>query len=237
MNDEVIQTPFGKFLVNDQDLIESTLKAGTLWDGPGFLQVIAKEHGRFGERGTTILDLGANVGSFSIYCASQGAWRVIAVEPVPKTMQRLKANLDLNKVFCADVVIPIQLAAYHEDQLLILDRYDDRNAGGSTLIKIPDHAIAQAPIRAEALDHYSYLFGDRVSLIKVDCQGCDGAAIVGLATTIQAHHPAIVFEWEPDLAQHHYPKWGVLMQALKEEGYTVQPWPSQPDNYLATVAQ
>ncbi len=38
MTDEVVTTPFGKFLINPNDCVGTTLKAGTLWDGPGFLR-------------------------------------------------------------------------------------------------------------------------------------------------------------------------------------------------------
>jgi FkbM family methyltransferase len=234
--DEVVETRFGKFLVDPHDCVGTTLKAGTLWDGPGFLQVIAKEFARFSTHGTTIIDVGANIGSFSIYCASQGAWRVIAVEPVPQTMQRLKANLDLNQRTCADVVIPLEVAAYHTTAQLYAPTYDLHNMGATALERPPSGFQPDQPLPGEPLDHYGYLYGDQVSLIKVDAQGCDGAALLGLQNTLRKHQPAIVFEWEADLARHHYPSLDELHQFLKELGYTIWPWPSQPNNYLALPA-
>lgn len=235
MADEVITTPFGKFLVNPVDCIGSTLKAGTLWDGPGFLQVIAKEYARFSEVGTTILDIGANVGSFSIYCASKGAWRVIAVEPIFQTMGYLKANLDLNQDTCADVVIPLEIAAYDQPATLWVDEYDPSNMGGTALVtaRVARIQPAVVAVAAEPLDCYAYLYGDRVSLIKVDAQGCDGAALFGLKATIHAHRPAIVFEWEADLARPHRICFGDVTDYLASEHYQIYPWPSQPNNYLA----
>src|SRR6267154_5997321 len=112
MPEDVVQTPFGKFLVTKGEIIGETTRAGTLWDGPGFLQVIAKEYGHLGEPGITILDVGANQGAFSIWLATQGAWRVLALEPQPEVMRRLKANLDLNRETTAGVVIPLEIAAY-----------------------------------------------------------------------------------------------------------------------------
>jgi FkbM family methyltransferase len=233
MPDEVVQTPFGKFLVNPRDCVGTTLKAGTLWDGPGFLQVIAKEFARFGQYGVTILDIGANIGSFSVYCAWQGAWRVIAVEPVPATTQRLKANLDLNQAVCADVVIPLEIAAYHEVAGLRPVDYDPDNMGATALRRLDPNEVYEPLIAAQPLDHYAYLFGEAVSLIKVDAQGCDGAALVGLRETIRQHAPAIVFEWEDHLARYHYPSLDQLHEVLKALDYTIWPWPSQPNNYLA----
>jgi FkbM family methyltransferase len=236
MNEEVVTTPFGKFLINPQDCIGTTTKAGTLWDGPGFLQVIAKEYAGFGVAGTTILDIGANIGTFSVYCAGQRAWRVIAVEPVPQTMQRLKANLDLNQGICADVVIPLEVAAYSRREWLRCAAYDADNMGGTALAVQHDVRHDLAPIPGEPIDHYAYLFGTRVSLIKVDAQGCDAQALFGLTGTIEQHHPAIVFEWEADLAAQHSYTLDDLHQMLRTFGYTVWPWPSQPNNYLALTS-
>lgn len=231
--DQVVQTPFGKFLVNDQDLIESTLKAGTLWDGPGFLQVIAKQYARLGEAGVTVLDVGANVGSFSVWLAHHGAWRVLAVEPVPGTMQRLKANLDLNRDVCAGVVVPIEVAAYHRCTSLVVVDHDPRNVGGTALRPLDEHEAPTRCIPAVCLDQYQWL-APHVSLIKIDTEGCDGVALRGLEQTIARDHPAIVFEWEATLALPHGYTLGDALAWLRGAwGYTVHEWPSQPGNYLA----
>ncbi len=232
MGDEVVQTPFGKFLVNPKDCVGTTLKAGTLWDGPGFLQVIAEEHGGFGQRGSTILDIGANIGSFSVYCAGRGAWRVVAVEPVEPTMRYLKANLDLNRAACAHVVIPLQIAAYDRRARLTWQSFDPDNLGATPLVR-----MEEGPIRGEPLDTYRWLYGDRVSLIKVDAQGCDGAALFGLQQTIARDKPAIVFEWEADLAASHGCEFGDLCAMLSDHDYSIESWPSQPNNYLATAVR
>lgn len=235
--EEVVETSFGKFLVTRGDLIDETTRAGTLWDGPSFLQVIVKEHARFGVYGVTVLDVGAHHGAFSIWLAQAGAWRVIAVEPVPATMQRLKANLDLNQASCADVVIPIQVAAYGEaDLLYIPPALDSGNTGGTTLTPQRGDQVASGPGWAEAvpLDKYQWLFGRQVSLIKVDAQGCDGQAIKGLDATLRRDHPAVVFEWEEQLAKAHGLRLADVLGHLVSLGYETAEWPSHPHNFLAT---
>jgi FkbM family methyltransferase len=228
---DVVTTPFGKFLVDDRDIIESTTRAGTLWDGPGFLQPIAMEYGRLGEPGVTILDVGANVGTFSIWLASKGAWRVVAVEPVPSTMARLKANLDLNREMTASRVIPVQVAAYDKSCWMALAApIDPGNVGGTALVPNP---IAVDGILGERLDVVLAYLWSNVSLIKIDAQGCDGAAIVGLRDTIKKYHPAIVFEWEADLAAQHRYTLDDIIERLGLLQYEVHEWPTHPNNYLA----
>ena len=229
---EVVSTPFGKFQINPKDGIGSTTKAGTLWDGPGFLQPIAREYGELGTPGMTILHVGANIGTYSVWLASQDAWRVIAVEPAPLTMQMLKANLDLNKESCADRVIPLEIGAYSHSTALWLKDWNPNNLGATACTNEPQEV--KAWVRGEPLDAYRWLFGRKVSLVKIDTQGCDGAAIVGLQETIKRDHPAVVFEWEAEFPAEQGVSWGDLQRAFENWGYAIHPWPSQPNNFLAT---
>lgn len=233
--EEVVQTPFGAFLVTRGELIGETTRAGTLWDGPGFLEVIAKEHGRLGEAGVTILDVGANQGAFAIWLATRGAWRVVAVEPVPQVMQRLKANLDLNRQFTSDVVIPLEVAGYNHLAFLTAPTFDAGNWGGTALQMEPSGWIGptQQPVRATPLDQYWYLWQSGLSLIKIDAQGCDGAVIFGLLQTLATHRPVVVFEWEAGLAQPHGITLEEVLLHFKAISYTVHEWPTHKNNYLA----
>lgn len=229
MGDEVVTTPFGKFLVNPDECIGGTVKAGTVWDGPGFLQVIAEEHARFGDYGMTILDVGAHLGDWTVWCCTKGAWRVIAVEPAPVMLAYLKANLDLNKSICAEHVIVLPVAAY--DQRATLNwtiPYVPRDSGGAALCK-----DVGGDIEAARLDDYMDLYGVGVSLIKIDAQGCDGRALVGLQMTIEKWHPVIVFEWEEELAKAHQDTLADTIAWLARRGYMVREWPSHPHNFLA----
>lgn len=55
--------------------------------------------------GLTVLDIGANIGVVSIYCASRGA-DVIAVEPEPDNLALLQQNIDLNRLAHKITIIP-----------------------------------------------------------------------------------------------------------------------------------
>lgn len=233
MSLEVVDTPFGRFQIDPVDIIGSTLKAGTLWDGPGFLQVIAKEYAQFGVKGSTVIDVGANIGTFSVYCAHQGAWRVVAFEPVEDpTYKMLQANLDLNKAFCADAVIPICAAGYGTHQFLELaGEIDPGNIGGISLV--PHRGFGAKQIPGLPLDHYHYLYGERVSLIKVDAQGCDLQVLRGLERTINRHRPAIVFEWEESLVGPHGDELSDVGRFMEKIRYTHTPWPTHSWNFLA----
>jgi Methyltransferase FkbM domain len=227
LKDVEVVTSFGRFYGPASDIIVSTLRANTLWDGQGFLQPLAREWARFGEVGTTILDVGAHIGTFTIWCASKGAWRVVSVEPMPETFRYLQASLDLNKETCQEVVIPLCVAGYGQQQALTAGPLDPGNWGGRTVLP------QAGPIMGEPLDTYRFLFGQRVSLIKIDAQGCDGQVLRGLEKTIKRDHPVIIFEWDEGLAAPHGISLEDTKRFLSELGYTVHEWPTHGWNFLA----
>jgi len=219
----VCETPFGKFQIQPGDGISDTTATGVLWDGAGFLQPIFREHYR---PGTTVIDIGANIGTFSIWAAHSGAWRVIAVEPIPQTMLMLKASLALNR-FCDDVVIPLEVAAWDKVTRLAIEKFDPLNLGASAVgpVDIAGTEIPVSWIDARPLDEFRFLFGAQVSLIKCDAQGSDLKALLGLHKTIAQDHPVIVFEWEQDPAD--------IKPIMLELGYAWRPWPTHPNNFIA----
>lgn len=233
MADVRLSTSWGEFIGPDDDLIVSTLKANTLWDGQGFLQPLAKEWARFGEVGTTVLDVGAHFGYFTCWLAAQGAWRVVAVEPMPETYCYLQMNLDLNKGVCADRVIPLNIAAYAGRESLWAEPLDPGNWGGRALIPDPGLTREGQYVPGYALDDYQFLFGQRVSLIKIDAEGCDGAVIEGLGVTIHRHAPVVIFEWDEVRAVPHGRTLADVLAAFASFGYRVHEWPTHPHNYLA----
>ncbi|MCH8167967.1 MAG: FkbM family methyltransferase [Proteobacteria bacterium] len=48
--------------------------------------------------GDLFADIGANAGSYTVIAAGVSGARVIAIEPVPKTIERLRANISLNSL-------------------------------------------------------------------------------------------------------------------------------------------
>ncbi|MCM8797691.1 MAG: FkbM family methyltransferase, partial [Candidatus Omnitrophica bacterium] len=71
---------------------------------------------------TIIVDIGANVGIYSVYAAyNNPAAKIFAVEPVPVIRKRLERNIVLNKVSGSVKIIP--LAFWDSDCQLFFDVY------------------------------------------------------------------------------------------------------------------
>src|SRR5678816_4164456 len=98
-----VQTSLGPFTGFDQDLVTQILSTGQFWD-----EQIRPYLDQADPTGLAI-DLGANIGWFSIYLAQRHP-PVIAVEAQHAMWHALFNNIALNQLECR--VIPFHLAAY-----------------------------------------------------------------------------------------------------------------------------
>ncbi len=119
----------------------------------------------------TIVDLGANAGLSVLYFKARwpGA-RVLAVEPNPKTFERLVANTrHLRDVQC------VQAAVAAEEGPITL--YTGAESWASALTPSDQRAEAHV-VRGVTLDALALEYGlDHVDLMKVDIEGSEGSAL------------------------------------------------------------
>jgi len=116
----------------------------------------------------TILDIGANVGLFSLY-AQDSAKRLIAVEPTPShqyIFEKLTAkstNIELAKVALCDVDGPVEFYISDENSTMnsIVNKYDKS-------IKVEGLCLKSL------LDKYNL---DRVDFCKIDIEGSEMRAV------------------------------------------------------------
>ena len=132
---------------------------GGEYDAPGFIPAA-------GER---VVDVGANVGFFSVLAASRGA-RVTAYEPHPETFAFLAENTAPWGVACHRAAVVAQPPPQGKVPLWVHPTHDSRH----TLIQ--DGAIDDEPlgerieVDAAAL---SDVIGDGCDLLKLDCEGAE----------------------------------------------------------------
>lgn len=146
------------------------------------------------------IDVGANVGAhtltFSKLVGSGG--KVLAIEPNPLAVVRLKENLSLNAVGQA-LVFECGLGAETGDLPLRVPSpgsLEFSNLGLASFVALDTpHNLIEVPIRTfDEIFIDSHL--DRVDLIKIDVQGYECQCLSGMALTLQRYSPAIVFEYE-----------------------------------------
>ncbi len=146
--------------------------------------------------GAHVLDLGANIGYFTMLSASLvgPSGSVIAVEPNPSNARLVEASRRANGY--ANVTVA-QVAAGTAAGLLALHR----SHSNGTTSPAPDDpsALLDAEtvgcVRAETL----VPAGRRIDLIKVDVEGAEYLALGGCSRLIRRDRPRIVSEFSPSL--------------------------------------
>lgn len=121
-------------------------------------------------KGGVVVDIGANIGTFSIYSASKGA-RVYAVEPEPNNAQALRKNIELNNMQELIVHVPFGVSD-RKHVATITDM-----GGGST---IKDDGMPGTEINLISLDDLFSLYPiNEVDILKIDVEGSEVEIILG----------------------------------------------------------
>jgi len=160
-------------------------------------------------RGEIFVDVGANIGLYSLLTAELGA-TVIAVEPAADAFRRLRENIDLNGY---DIQAErIVLAGEPGEAFFTQDR------GAVNRIVLPGEDKAAQPTAVTTLD---VLLGDRTAAgVKVDVEGAEALVLAGASKALAGKRIRLLqLEWNQRsfemLGQDRRP----IEEALRGYGY------------------
>jgi len=83
-------------------------------------------------KGGTFLDIGANIGFYSLIMIARGAGRALAIEPLPIAFERLQFNIRANQF--EDRITPLQVALGPERGVVAINMTPG-DLGGSSIVK------------------------------------------------------------------------------------------------------
>lgn len=176
--------------------------------------------------GDTFVDVGANVGVYTLLAASIPGVRCVAFEPSTESWTRLVENVDMNGLAEIEVHKAAVGAECGETAVTIGRDAVNRVVGGTVVGGTVVDTAAPAPtvdrmpgsapkaggtewVPLTTLD--SALAGvDRVALVKIDVEGMEPAVLRGACEVIRRHSPAMLIECNDP---------GVLHRMLSEAGY------------------
>ena len=197
------ETPYGKFSYWPNDIIGKAIACGIFWD-----EHFKEEFDKLGP-GSVAVDVGANLGWFSVYAAKRGC-RVYAFEPCHEVLGLLRTNVEQNSVSPEVSIFP--LALYEREQRLDavdlgpenpadqhfdhghMDTMTCKNSGALNLSPSESGVYWSMPMDA-------FHFG-RLDLLKIDTEGTDLEVMKGGRETIETNHPVICYEYlgpNPDI--------------------------------------
>lgn len=171
--------------------------------------------------GRTVIDVGANIGAFSLWAAAAGASLVHAYEPAAPIREQLHRNLALNPGLAERVAVFADALSCDAEDVAV-----DYRAGyeGGTRTRPPDvstpaASLVSAVTLGDALD----ALPDGVAgFVKIDCEGCEyptfaaaeGADLERIERLVLEFHGPLM----PHMADLPAGAFGDLIEFLAEYG-------------------
>jgi len=178
------------------------------------------------------INVGANVGIVSI--ALQRVMppnaRLMCVEPIAECVERLRANLDAAGIRDALVVRAFATAEpVGARTMWTVPGRPEYSSGGPLVhpsVRDVEHVTTSVPVIR--LDDEVVRHGLRPSVIVLDCEGGESAALAGATQTLRSHRPAIIAEHDPALLAANGSDAAAMLAFLGGLGYRCLTLESQP---------
>lgn len=151
--------------------------------GENIVNVIQK----YFPKGGVFVDVGANIGLYSLV-AAKTAKEVIAIEPVPAVVERLRKNSELNSF--TNISIFHGVASDKEGEKTLY--FETINPIKSSSVVFYDASNESIQVKSFVLDFL--LAGKKVDFIKIDTDGHDRNVIMGAKKIIEEQRPVVIFE-------------------------------------------
>ena len=147
--------------------------------------------------GQRIVDVGANIGFFTLLCARQvgPTGQVWAFEPGPQSYALLSTNVSINGY--NNVVVENSAVADSSGRvdLFVCRAGESDNRIAGTLLDYEQRD--RINVRCVALDDYCAKIDAPVDFIKIDVQGAETLVLRGMENMLRRQRPIISFEYTP----------------------------------------
>lgn len=141
--------------------------------------------------GSTVLDVGANIGFFSLLSASlaRNGGRVLAFEPAPRARSRLEENIALNNLRTVEVH---SFCASNTAGSVTLYEGPEEHTGISSMRPLGGETAA-IEVAARAIDDLLPSL-TAVRLVKIDVEGAELLALEGMRQLVDRDRPFLIIE-------------------------------------------
>jgi FkbM family methyltransferase len=143
-----------------------------------------KDYGNI-KKGSIVVDIGANIGIFSLFAAHSGAKRIYAIEPNSESFAILNDNIISNGL--QSVVKPIKSAVSdnHGEKVLIPVKSSPYNAVKETILNEEDPTKSYETVSTTTLETIiSENDIETIDLLKIDCEGHEFRIVPSLSPSI-----------------------------------------------------
>jgi FkbM family methyltransferase len=150
--------------------------------------------------GAIVFDIGAHVGSFSVYAASHGA-KVYAFEPDPLNYQKLLENITLNGF--EKKIIAFNHAITDKQGTMKLASMEGNTGGHSLYLDTGEYIVVDTYSFEESMQKAGV---EHIDLIKIDTEGAEYTILPNIKPETYKRIGAIIGEYHllPELPGKHY---------------------------------
>lgn len=181
-------------------------------------------------KGETFVDVGANVGYYSLKTAIENmdnSVKVVAIEAHPETYSALLKNVQCNDLnFGDDAIIAINKAVADKKQDAIMyERHTEdgiRMAGNSSICIAFDKKNSIL-VQCDTLDNILADYG-RVDVLKMDIEGAEVLALAGASRVLSEVRKIVV--------EIHGDNLAAVLSILRESGFEVTTIPYELNIYV-----
>jgi FkbM family methyltransferase len=223
----------------DLDLAEGIDLAIFLFSG--FEPETTEEITRLVRPGSTVLDIGANIGSITLVLAqlvgTEG--RVYAFEPTTYAVQKLRRNLALNQSLRERVTVEQVRLTCEKAINKPVEIYSSWKLVGDEQRHPKHRGIAQSTEGAATLSLDAYCKEQRISkvdFIKLDVDGFEGEVLAGAINLLKRDRPPICMELAPYALVERGSSVQEVFGILEACGYRVRPLSGGPKAFTDPYA-
>ena len=136
------------------------------------------------------IDVGENIGNHTVFFAKYCASSVMSFEPFPDTFKLLAKNIHQNDLENTKI-FNVGLSDTNEDISMLAV------SGNAVMNKVDKTGTIKAKL---IVFDPCFVISDKnpVTLIKIDCEGYEEKAILGMINIINKYHPALFIECQTD---------------------------------------
>lgn len=162
------------------------------------------------------VDIGANVGYYTVLMMAHGADFVLAVEPQPDIARLLHKTVESQH--WSDKVEVSQVALGADEKRVVLHRYGDKT-GSTSIIEVPGYDVTQRIlVPGNTLDNLVDAAWPHLDFIKIDAEGAEFEIWKGMKDTLAAYSPIVMMEVDDDRGYDRHE----FMSLIKADGYKVR---------------
>ncbi len=172
--------------------------------------------------GSTVFDVGANAGYFSILSAELGA-TVHAFEPNPDVRALLTMSAQLGS---GDIEV-VPCACGEHEGIMPLYLADPGNTGRSGLMVARDSSV---DVDVITLDGYVRRTGAHPQLVKIDVEGAEASVLRGMTETLRIDRPTLIIELHVTRGEVEHATHDEVIDLLDSAGYRCTPIGSDASN-------